>query len=185
MQTQPLLTVIFAFLTVLFIIVCVFNADFLNWVFERHHNQLSWYIRPLFLIPFCFFAYQKNGLGIAITLFCLFTSMFWFPKPTVVSDEVLQFLQFEKEWLTGKWDASKLLLLLTVPVSFTLLGIAFWKRSLLLGIAVIALMATGKIIWSIQNAGDSGKSILLPATIGLIICVLLVYLGYRRLNRNK
>lgn len=185
MKTQLLLTVIFALLTALFIMLCITNANFLNWVFERHQNQLSWYIRPLFLIPFCFFAYQKNKLGIVITLFCLFTSMFWFPKPTVVSDEVLTFLQFEKEWLTGKWNVSKLLLLLAVPVSFILLGVAFWKRSLLLGIAVIALMATGKIIWSIHNAGDSGKSILLPATIGLIICSLLVYLGYRRLNRNK
>jgi hypothetical protein len=30
--------------------------DFLSWVWARHHNELSWYVRPLFLLPFCFFA---------------------------------------------------------------------------------------------------------------------------------
>ncbi|MBX2948690.1 MAG: hypothetical protein KF704_05365 [Crocinitomicaceae bacterium] len=180
-----LIIYLFAFLSILFIVFFMTNSSFFNWVFERHQNQLSWYIRPLFLIPFCFFAYQKNGPGMAITIFCLFTSMFWFPKPEVVSNEVLEFLTFEKEWLTGEWSLYKGLFVLTIPLSFTLLGIAFWKRSLLLGCGVIVLMATGKMIWSIGNAGESGKSVLLPATIGLIMCVLLVYIGYKKSSKRN
>jgi ABC-type glycerol-3-phosphate transport system substrate-binding protein len=29
------------------------TEEFTTWAWERHHNVLSWYIRPLFLLPFC------------------------------------------------------------------------------------------------------------------------------------
>lgn len=161
------------------------NTGFFDWVFKRHQNQLSWYIRPIFLIPFCYFAYQRSWSGISITVFCLFTSMFWFNTPEVVSDEVRLFLQFEKEWLVSEWTFNKIGLMLMVPFSFLLLGMAFWKRSLWLGIAVVVLMATGKIIWSILNAGESGKSIVVPAIIGLGICVGLMVYGFKRLEKRK
>ena len=51
------------------------------WAWARHHNILSWYIRPLFLLPFCFFAYRRSLLGIGVTLVALATSMAWFPAP--------------------------------------------------------------------------------------------------------
>jgi hypothetical protein len=38
------------------------------WAWERHHNVLSWYIRPLFLLPFCYFAYKHSLAGIVLTL---------------------------------------------------------------------------------------------------------------------
>jgi len=111
--------------------------------------------------------------------------MFWFNKPDVVSDKVITFLAFEKNWLYGQWDLKKVLLILSVPVSFTALGLAFWKRSLWMGLGVVVLMATGKIIWSVQNAGESGKSIIVPAIIGLLICFGLIFYGFKRLERNK
>lgn len=160
------------------------NKTFFDWIFERHHNQWSWYLRPIFLIPFCFFAYKHSWTGIAGTVFCLFTSMFWSNKPETVSEQVQTFLQFEKDWLFGEWSAQKILLILTVPISFIALGLAFWKRSVLIGMGVVVLMATGKIVWSIQNAGDAGKSIIVPAILGLSICVSLMYLAYRRLEKH-
>ena len=33
------------------------TGEFVAWAWGRHHNVLSWYIRPLFFLPFCFFAY--------------------------------------------------------------------------------------------------------------------------------
>lgn len=176
---------LFALMTVLFIVVCMMNQPFFDWVFDRHHNQWSWYIRPIFLIPFCYFSYKRSWAGISITIFCLFTSMFWFNTPQVVSESVKEFLQFEKEWLYGEWDYKKILLIITVPLSFFALGLSFWKRSLLMGLGVVVLMATGKIIWSIQNAGESGKSILVPAIIGLSICCGLIYLGFKRLEKKN
>lgn len=172
-------------LTIIFLVVSMTNQAFFDWVFDRHHNQWSWYLRPIFLIPFCYFAYKKSWAGISITLFCLFTSMFWFNRPEVVADNVKTFLQFEKDWLYGAWNYKKLLLIITVPVSFFALGLAFWKRSLLIGLGVVALMATGKIIWSIQNAGEAGKSIIIPAVVGLLLCSGLIFLGFKRLKKKK
>jgi hypothetical protein len=34
--------------------------DVATWAWARHHNILSWYIRPLFLLPFCLFAYRRG-----------------------------------------------------------------------------------------------------------------------------
>lgn len=161
------------------------NQTFFNWVFDRHHNQWSWYIRPIFLMPFCYFAYRRRWTGISITIFCLFTSMFWFNKPEFVDNNVKTFLQFEKDWLYGEWNIKKIMLIITVPISFFALGLAFWKRSLAIGIGVVVLMATGKIIWSIQNAGESGKSIIIPAILGLIVCIGLIFYGIKKIERNK
>ena len=179
------IALIFGLLIITFIVTAMTSETFLSWVFERHQNQMSWFIRPAFLIPFCFFAYKRSWTGISITIFCLFTSMFWFAKPETISEQVKIFLQFEKDWLNAQWDYKKLLLLLTVPISFLALGLAFWKRSLLMGLGVVVLMATGKIVWSIYNAGEAGKSILIPAIIGLVFCVILIYYGFRRLEKNK
>jgi len=44
---------LFALATVIFIVLFLTNDAFFNWAFERHHNILSWYIRPLFIIPMC------------------------------------------------------------------------------------------------------------------------------------
>lgn len=178
------IALLFFLLTALFIILSVTNSSFFDWVFDRHHNQWSWYIRPVFLIPFCYFAYQRSWAGISITVFCLFTSMFWFNKPETASEKVKTFLQFEKDWIYGEWNAKKLMLIITVPFSFIALGLAFWKRSLYIGLGVIVLMATGKIIWSIQNAGEAGKSIVIPAIVGLVLCIGLILFGFKKLEKK-
>ena len=177
------IAIVFFILTFLFIIISMTNEPFLYWTFERHHNLLSWYIRPLFLIPFCFFSYKRKWSGIAITIFCLFTSMFWFPKPDIVNNSVIEFLQFEREYLLGVWNVKKILLALLIPISFVLLGLAFWKRSIKLGIGVLILITIGKITWSILNAGESGKSILLPGIIGLVICSIFIFLKFKSFKK--
>jgi len=182
---DKIIAVLFLALTILFIVVSMTNQTFFDWIFDRHHNQWSWYIRPIFLIPFCFFSYKRSWAGISITIFCLFTSMFWFNKPEFVSDNVKTFLQFEKDWLYGEWDYKKTMLIITVPISFFALGLAFWKRSLLMGLGVVVLMAAGKIVWSTQNAEESGKSIIIPAILGLLICIGLIYYGFRKLEKKK
>lgn len=179
------IALLFLVLTLLFIAFSLTSPSFFDWVFTRHQNPWSWYIRPLFLIPFCYFAYKHSWSGVSITVFCLFTSMFWFNQPNVVSEQVKTFLAFEKEWLTGSWTVSKLFLACTIPISFFLLGLAFWKRSLLLGISVLIMMATGKMIWSVQNAGESGKSIFVPAIVGLTLCIVILYFGFKRLEKKN
>lgn len=182
---DKLVASLFAFLTFAFFISAITNRDFLDWAFARHHNQFSWFIRPLFLIPFCYFAYKRSWSGISMTIFSLFTSMFWFPEPETVSEQVTLFLEYEVNYLTSKWGLSKVLFTLLVPISFLLLGLGFWKRNLRIGLSVIIMMALGKMMWSVSSAGESGKSILIPALVGLILCVSFIYWGFKLLEKKK
>jgi len=184
LNKDKVIALLFFALTTSFWVALMTNRAFLDLVFDRHQNLWSWYLRPLFLIPFCFFAYKHSWAGISITIFCLFTSMLWFNRPEVVSDSVKAFLQFEKDWLYGEWNYKKTLLIITIPISLISLGLSFWKRSLLMGLGVVVLIATGKIVWSIRNAGESGKSIIIPSILGLIICSGLIFYGFKRLERK-
>ena len=164
-------------------VVLLFTIDtFFEWVFIRHQNIFSWYIRPLFLVPFCYFAFKRNFAGVTAVLFALFTSMFWFSQPQSVSIDVVEFLEFEKTYLKGKWGVQEWVFSFTVPFSLWALAFAFWKKSYLIGISVLILIATGKILWSLNYGQDAGKSILIPAIAGLSICLAFVYWGYKRLS---
>lgn len=161
---------VFLALSAGFIVLAFTVPAFFEWAFQRHHNQWSWYIRPLFLIPYGICAYKRSFTGMMATLFALLTSMFWFPKPELVSEQVSAFLAYEQDYLYGQWNLAKVLISTMVPLSLAALGYTFWKRSLLMAFVVMVLIALSKILWSILNAGDSGYSIIVPAIIGLVIC---------------
>lgn len=149
--------------------------EFFDWAWARHHNVLSWYIRPLFLIPFCYFSYKRSWAGIIITIFGLLTSMFWFPAPADVSEAVRSMLAAEKDYLTSQWTVLKIILALLVPASFSLLGYAFWNRSIGVGLTTIAFMLITKILWTFYFAPlDGALAHLLPALAGLVIVKLFV-----------
>ena len=107
--------------------------DVAAWAWARHHNILSWYIRPLFLLPFCFFAYRRSLVGIAATLVALATSMAWFPAPAAPNPAVVEMLVAERNYLFGPWNAAKVFASLLIPATFAALAVAFWRRSLVLG----------------------------------------------------
>ncbi|MBO0679132.1 hypothetical protein JRC04_16835 [Mycolicibacterium sp. S2-37] len=141
-------------------------ADVLEWMWQRHHNVLSWYIRPLFLLPLAWFSYRRSGAGIAVTLA---TSMFWFPAPATVDSKVEHFLAFEQEWLTGGWTAAKIGLTLLVPASLTAFCVAFWKRSLLWGAVLLNVIAVGKLVWGVTAGSGTGWAMTVPALSGLLL----------------
>lgn len=175
----------FGLMILLFLILAFTSEAFFNWAYDRHQNQLSWYIRPLFLIPYCYFVYKRSWAGILGTMFVLLTSMFWFPKPEVVSEQVKLFLEMEKEYLTGHWGIGKILLSSLVPFSLAALAMAFWKRSIWIGVAVLILIAVAKMTWSVVFGGEAGKSIFVPAILGLIICIAFVYIGYKKMEKSR
>jgi len=170
-KTDFILGMIFAFATIIFIVLFLTNDAFFNWAFERHHNILSWYIRPLFIIPMVIFAYKKSLTGIFASIFALFTSMFWFPAPAVNDPQVLEFLAFEMDYLKGTWTAPKIVISLAVPLFFIMLLIAAWKRNWKWLLAVIVGAAVLKFVWSVAFSGKAGMSILKPALFGLIVCI--------------
>jgi len=171
--------------TAIFIVLFITNDGFFKWAFERHHNILSWYIRPVFIIPMVFFAFKKSFAGISASIFVLFTSMFWFPAPEVKDPKVMEFLAFEMDYLKGEWTAEKIAVSLLVPLFFFMLLMFAWKRSLKWLFGVIIGAAFLKSSWSIVFGGKAGMSVLKPALTGLIICA--VFLGYffKKQKQNK
>ena len=163
-----------------------FLHDWAEWAWARHHNVLSWYVRPLFLIPFCYFAYRRSGIGIAVTLLALATSMFWFPAPEVVSPAVRAALEAEREYLLGEWNLWKLAVALLVPFLFTALALAFWHRSLRWGVGVVNAMVLIKILWTgvfFERAAFFAH--LLPALMGLALCNLFFIWRMRQHRRAQ
>ncbi|QIK71545.1 hypothetical protein G7070_03740 [Propioniciclava coleopterorum] len=152
---------------------------FWDWAWQRHHNVLSWYIRPLFLIPYVWFAHRRSVTGMLVTLAALGTSMFWFPAPARVEPWVEEFLAAELAYLNSPWTAAKVLGTLAVPAFLGLLAVAFWKRSWRWGVGVLVAGALGKLLWSVLEAGPSGWAIAAPALIGLAACVAAVLIGVR------
>lgn len=171
--------VVFAALTVAFILLAIFNSTFFDWIWNRHHNILSWYIRPVAMLPFIFFAYKRSFTGMMFSIFAIATSMAWFPEPEVVEPEVAEFLAVEIKYLTSSWDMPKIIVSLMVPLLIGLMGYAFWKRNLLSGGLVVIASMIGKMIWSVFEAGESGWAILLPAVVGLLLTLGLIY-GWSR-----
>ncbi len=158
--------------------------SFASWAWERHHNPWSWYIRPLFIIPFCYFAYRRSILGMVLTVFALMTSMFWFPKPDAVDPQAEAFLRAERDDLLGEWPWWKIAIALTIPLWFVTLAAAFWHRSLIWGAVAINAAVLGKVAWSFYFGEDSAWTLVPPALIGLFLCNAAVYLLYRYLKSN-
>lgn len=159
--------------------------EFGLWVWERHHNILSWYVRPLFIIPLCYFAYRRNIWGIIVTLLIFPTSLFWFPAPAQIDPQVQAYLAWELEFLTNGNIVAQITLLLMVIGFFTLLLLAFWKRNWLYGLAVLNIGTLLKVVWSVLFAGDTGWAALLPSIITLAICDTIIIAAARWLQTRR
>ncbi len=143
--------------------------DFLNWAWERHHNPLSWYIRPLFVLPFCYFAYKRNLLGVFLTILLVLSSMFWFPAPEIVDPGAAAFLEMERRYVTGVWNPGKIAMTALVPIWFIVLAWAFWRRSWLAGLLVVNIGALLKLIWSFYFGGSAAMSIVPAVSVGTVV----------------
>jgi hypothetical protein len=157
---------------------------FSDWAWARHANVLSWYIRPLFLLPFVLFAYRRSWPGLAATLLALASSMFWFPAPTAPDPRVLRFLAAERGYLIAGWTAGKVALSALVPLTMTALAVAFWRRSFGWGLAVMTFIAVAKIVWSVAY-DRGGVAVVAPAVVGLAITNGAVLLAARWTRRRE
>ncbi|MBX3624826.1 MAG: hypothetical protein KF892_07430 [Rhizobacter sp.] len=158
---------------------------FAEWAWARHHNVLSWYIRPLFLIPFCYFAYRRNLVAVIATLVALLTSMFWFPVPEHVPPGVLAALAAERAYLLSPWSIPKVAVALLVPGMLAALALAFWRRSLVWGAVVVNAIAIAKVSWTgVVFEAEGFLEHLAPAVAGLVVCNVALLAWHMRLRRN-
>jgi hypothetical protein len=155
-----------------------------EWAWARHHNVLSWYVRPLFLLPLAWSAHRRSPAGIAVTLVGLATSMAWFPAPARVDPRVDEFLRFEQEWLTGEWTGRKVLLTVLSPLSLGAYCLAFWRRSPGWGLVVLNAMAAGKVLWGVVSGRGTGWAMLAPAGAGLAVGDVVLVVAARSRRRH-
>jgi hypothetical protein len=68
-----------------------------------------------------------------------------------------------------------------VPATFAALGLAFWKRSLVYGLAVINAAILFKIAWTFLFGTEAGAMSHLPAAVvGIVVCdALILYVMHR------
>jgi hypothetical protein len=162
------------------------TGEFVAWAWSRHHNILSWYVRPLFILPFCFFAYRRSLFGIVLTIIALATSMFWFPVPEHASPAVNEMLKAEEAYLTADWTLWKVLVALLIPLTFAALGLAFWRRSLAWGLAVVNAAILFKIAWTFLFSTEAGAMSHLPAAVlGLVVCDALILYVMRKMRARS
>ena len=164
----------FLLLSFLFALFLVKNIPFQIWAFERHQNLLSWYIRPVLIVPIMYFSYKRQIVGVTASIFALLTSMIWFPVPSETPALVREFLTDERQFLQATWGVKEYLFAFLVVSFFILIVRATWLHSWkLVGLILIAT-AFLKMIWSYLDSGNAGLTIALPAMLGLIICLLVV-----------
>ncbi|MGH3146449.1 MAG: hypothetical protein ACRDTR_11680, partial [Rubrobacter sp.] len=113
--------------------------------------------------------------------------IFWFPAPEAASPAVIEMLASEREYLTADWTFWKVPIALLIPVSWAALGLAFWKRSLVWGLAVINGAILFKIGWTFVFATGAGALSHLPAAVlGLAVCdAVILYLLHRLRARSS
>ena len=158
--------------------------DFLSWVWARHHNELSWYVRLLFLLPFCFCAYRRSAWGIVVTLLVFPSSLFWFPAPENPSPRVEGYLEWERQFMIEGSVTARVALALLVIGFFVALATAFWKRSWLWGLAVINAGTLLKVIWSVAFGGAAGWASLAPSLFTLAVTDAAILLAMRFWGRH-
>lgn len=150
------------------------------WVWDRHQNQFSWYSRPLFLIPACYYAYRRKFWMIVGFMAMLVCSLFWFAAPENVAEHVSGYLAWEKQLFFSN-ESMIPIFLLSVAVAVFLVGLfsAFWYRSFWLGLILINAGTAMKIVVSTTLGNEFGTAVLIPSLSSLAIINLVAFLVWR------
>ncbi len=157
------------------LIVTILNSDeLLNWAYKRHQNQLSFYIRPLLLLPYCWFAYKKSISGMAISFLMIMTSMFWFNEPAEPNEDVALFLEMEKNWIKQPLTWYKTLEIMLIPITFFLLALTFWTKNIFVGYLIFSTSILMKILWSVDLSNE-GYVIIIPAVMGIALAGIFIW----------
>lgn len=174
--------------SIIILIQAKFSGEHIgDWIWNRHQNQFSWYSRPLFIVPACYYAYRKKLWHIIGFMLLLFASLFWFPSPDLVSESVANYLEWEKElFLTN--DSSLPLILLSLAVLGFLFALfyAFWKRNPWYGLLLVNVGTIIKIIVSIGFGKEVGMAAIVPSisSIGIINIVAFIFWKYKKRKKS-
>ncbi len=182
-----LIVVVILLYSVVILLMAYFDGENLaTWVWERHQNQFSWYSRPLFLIPACYYAFRQKFWLIIGFMAMLFCSLFWFAAPISVPEHVSGYLEWEKQlFFTSESVLSLLVLTFVVIVFLVALFSAFWHRNPWLGLALVNAGTILKIIVSIGLGKEAGKAAIVPSLSSLVVINLVAYVAWRHFANKE
>jgi hypothetical protein len=99
---------------------------------------------------------------------------------------VVEMLDAERNYLFGPWNPAKIFASLLIPATFTALALAFWRRSLVWGLAVINGAVLFKIGWTYAVSAAAGANAhLLPALAGLLLVNAVIVVAARHTVRRR
>ncbi|MEN8831157.1 hypothetical protein [Pacificibacter sp.] len=143
--------------------------EFMDWAWQRHHNEWSWYIRPLILIAFCMAAWHRRlVLTVVVAIFFPLSAVV-FPAPSIPKDFVVEFLAAERDMLETMTSFQILLFSVLVVVFLAALAAAFWRRSLIWGLVVANLGGVIKLVFGFVVWGETGSTAVLPTLVTALI----------------
>ena len=163
------------------------GAQIGEWIWNRHQNQFSWYSRPLFIIPACYYAY-KQKLGFIIGIMVLLgTSLFWFAPPAEVSETISGYLDWERQMFFNPDNRTPIIgLSISVLLFLFLLFYAFWQKSFWIGLLVLNIGNLLKIGVSIVFGGDAGMASIVPTLSSILVLNMLAYAIWKlKMNKSK
>ena len=151
-------TVALVLLAVVVVAATGSTDEFVAWAWERHHNVLSWYIRPSVSLPFCYFAYKRSLSGMMLTLVALATSMFWFPAPERADPEVARVFGRGEGVPHRGLDDGEGTPGLARADQLCGVGLVFWKRSIVYGLVLMQRDSVGKARVELLLRGRVGRA---------------------------
>ncbi len=156
------------------------GADIAEWIWERHQNQFSWYSRPLFIVPACYYAYRHKLWHVLGFNLLLATSLFWFSAPEQIPASVSGYLEWEKQLFFSNESLVPLILLSSVVLLF-LLGLfyAFWQRNPWYGLLLINIGTVMKIIVSVVLGKEAGLAAIIPSLSSIAIINFVAFLIWK------
>jgi hypothetical protein len=184
-QKDFFISLIITVFSILFVILILTHRDLFDWVFERHKNLWSWYIKPIFILPFCWLAYKRNLIGLSVCILIFVSSFFWFPAPEVISESVKDIVGQEVTWLFSEWTFAKISATVSFSLSLITLALAFWKRSLWIGLAFVLVSIFTKIAWNEMVFEELGFTVLMGLLFSLSASVLTLYIFHKNLKTKS
>jgi len=142
---------------------------------ERHKNPLSWITQLIFLITLCLGVWLHNFLLIVLSIICLATSWFWFPKPKTAFKWSEQLIEAEIEFLQQSLHGCKAMAMTFITILIVMILATFWFHKLLIGLLLVEISLLFQLCWSVfmlKKAKWLITSILIAAII--VVGVLLI-----------
>lgn len=145
------------------------SSDLIDWMWARHHNEWSWYIRSFIILAFCALAWKRSLVGVVLAGVFFPLSAIVFPAPSNPKPYVVEFLHAERQMLEALSLFEFGVGLALVVLFLGILATALWKRSFIAGLCVANLGGVIKLVVSKMLWGEVGDVAILPTAITALV----------------